>query len=159
MSREDVLTDCVCEDLEDEFEEPEESRAPEPAVSWRPGERRIGDGGKNLPAHLLRGLSALGLPLQPVALWSDPVAKDDLLHGHFACHNHIEGKTRVRVTLHPYGNALVITSLDYGLPGEGSGGWCGSCMPRPALLRGVQLVLDAHSKAQQRESALFPDLI
>ena len=146
-------------DLE-EGEESEDVATPsEPAPTWHSGERKIRDCGKNLPAALLKGLSALNLPLERQQLWSDLVPVASLHHGHFATHNQIDGKTRVQVDLAAYGDTLEIIGLAYGLPGEGSGGWGASCMPRLALLDGVRLVLEARQREASRAFSLFPEEI
>jgi len=126
---------------------------------WLPGERQIGDWGAGIPLTLLKRLSALNLPLERQHLWSDPVPMENLPQGHVGGCN---GKgprrlLRVELDLAPYGEVLQIIGVAYGYPGEGSGGWGGSCVSRSIMQNAVELVLLAKEAGSAKTFALFPE--
>lgn len=149
------------EEEEDPVEDGAGGEGPEfEPVIWAPGERRVRDFGKGIGTTLLRGLSALNLPLERQQLWSELVPARELPQGHMASIHTIGGVlTRVQLDLADYGDSLGIVGVAYGLPGEGHGGWMGSCIPRGVLVKAVHLVLEARAKERARENALFPDLV
>lgn len=108
--------------------------------------------GLDLTAQELAKLNALKLGYGRHHIWTPPVPKDSLPDAHIAVCHDINGMVRVEIDIASYDDHLEVIGLAYGNPGEGSGGWGGSCIPKGHLKNAIRLL---HVESTQ---SLLPEL-